>query len=300
MPTTVRIAALLMATCLLLCHAVAIEETHVKEVNKDKIESDPQKEPSCSDDAENGVSDRGSRNRVAVIGCGPGGMFFLHALATKRKKYQEAGDVEGLARLPDMTVYERASDPGGVWRPNSLTSREGSVSMFGGLWSNSPNFELEFFDYTYQEHFGKAVPLYLPWSQLLDYMIARVTQVEDVFHSVKFNTEVTWVTYKNETNTFMVDTRDLDTGKQTTNEYDYCVWAGGVQAAPNYPISIHAMLKNGGYDGEQMHSAEVTELGQGLKGKCLLLVGDSYSAEDLTLQAIKVGAEHVYITSAGK
>jgi hypothetical protein len=28
-------------------------------------------------------------HKVAVIGCGPGGMFFLHALATKQRKLEE-------------------------------------------------------------------------------------------------------------------------------------------------------------------------------------------------------------------
>ena len=51
---------------------------------------------------------------VAVIGCGPGGMFFCHALQRKRKELLERGEL--IDHLPRVTVFERASSPGGVWR----------------------------------------------------------------------------------------------------------------------------------------------------------------------------------------
>ena len=51
---------------------------------------------------------------VAVIGCGPGGMFFCHALETKRREMIARG--ESVANLPHVTVFERAASPGGVWR----------------------------------------------------------------------------------------------------------------------------------------------------------------------------------------
>jgi hypothetical protein len=53
---------------------------------------------------------------VAVIGGGPGGMFFCHALETRRRELMERGDEAGLASLPTVTCFERAPAPGGVWR----------------------------------------------------------------------------------------------------------------------------------------------------------------------------------------
>lgn len=44
-----------------------------------------------------------------------------------------------------------------------------------------------------------------------------------------------------------------------------------------------------------MHSSAIGDLLTNVKGKTLLMVGDSFSAEDITLQAIKHGAEFVYI-----
>ena len=51
---------------------------------------------------------------IVVIGSGPGGMFYCHALETKRRQLQEQG--KSVEELPIVTVLERASTPGGVWR----------------------------------------------------------------------------------------------------------------------------------------------------------------------------------------
>lgn len=55
---------------------------------------------------------------VAIIGAGPGGMFFCHALETMKRKLLKEGNEEALANLPTVTCFERASGPGGVWRPS--------------------------------------------------------------------------------------------------------------------------------------------------------------------------------------
>jgi hypothetical protein len=227
-------------------------------------------------------------------------MFFLHALAVKRRKLEEACDVEGLAAFPEVTVYEKASDPGGVWRPNIENERAGSVNMFGDLWSNSPSIDAEFFDYTFKDHFGGSVPLYLPRAHLLEYMMARVTSVEDIFQRVQFNTQVTWAFYNETIEKFVVETKNLDTEKDGVMQFDKLVWAGGAQSELYYPLATHFRLRNGGYKGTIMHSADVVDIGSLIKGKRILLVGDSFSAEDLKLQALKMNAEHVYITSANR
>jgi hypothetical protein len=41
-------------------------------------------------------------------------MFFCHAMEAKRRELE--GNPEALAALPQVTVFERASSPGGVWR----------------------------------------------------------------------------------------------------------------------------------------------------------------------------------------
>ena len=99
---------------------------------------------------------------------------------------------------------------------------------------------------------------------------------------------------------FVVETKNLDTEKEAVAEFDKLIWAGGVLSELYYPKATHSRLMNGGFKGMIMHSAEVVDIDSSIEGKRILLVGDSYSAEDLTLQALKLNAEHVYITSANR
>lgn len=70
---------------------------------------------------------------VAVIGCGPGGMFFQHAIAHRRKKLQEEGNMAAIASLPQVTIFERSSSPGGVWKANRNANE---TNMYEALWTN--------------------------------------------------------------------------------------------------------------------------------------------------------------------
>jgi hypothetical protein len=129
-------------------------------------------------------------------------------------------------------------------------------------------------------------------------MMARVTSVEDIFQHVQFNTQVTWAFYNETIEKFVVETKNLDTEKDGAMEFDTLVWAGGALSELYYPQATHFRLRNGGFKGTIMHSAHVVHIDSSIEGKRIVLVGDSFSAEDLTLQALKMNAEHVYITSA--
>ena len=43
-------------------------------------------------------------------------------------------------------------------------------SMYRGLWSNGPKEALEFPDYTFEDHFKKAIPSFPPREVLFDYL----------------------------------------------------------------------------------------------------------------------------------
>lgn len=45
---------------------------------------------------------------VALVGCGPAGMMFLHALNQRKK--------QGAENLPNVTCYELHASAGGVWK----------------------------------------------------------------------------------------------------------------------------------------------------------------------------------------
>ena len=44
------------------------------------------------------------------------------------------------------------------------------ASMYYDLWINNPHCSLEYPDYTYEEHFGKALPAYVPRSVVRNYL----------------------------------------------------------------------------------------------------------------------------------
>lgn len=161
----------------------------------------------------------------------------------------------------------------------------------------SCNSTQEFFDHTYDEHFGCALPMYLPRKIVLQYLIKRVTKNnQDIFNQVKFNTSVQSVEYDDNIAKFVIVTVDGETGTVSTNQYDKCIWAGGNNGKAHIPKSLTAALAS--FKGKVMHSSQTDEnFDSDVRDKSVLIVGDNYSAEDLTLQAIKLGVEDVTICS---
>jgi Flavin-binding monooxygenase-like len=263
---------------------------------------DKQSSASCNDktdDDGDGDDDEGP-DRVVVIGGGPAGMGFCHALEIKRRQLLERGDFEALARLPQVTVYESAATHGGLWNVDKTAgTADGGGNMYEGLWINAPKESNEFWDYTYQDHYGVGVnlPSYMPRQAVLEYMTARVTRnTPDFFGKyMKFRTRVNHVTYDDDDEVFEVHTTDLVTGENTTAEFDKCIWAAGEFAKPKMPENLMKVFRDGNFDGRIIHSSESTSFQVDVKSKRILIIGGAWSAEDLALVAIKVGVEQVYI-----
>ena len=209
--------------------------------------------------------------------------------------------------LPIISVFEKSSSPGGVWRsdrnredktdPNN--NNDASPNMYEGLWINGHKDALEFFDYTFEDHFKTPQPVYLPRQQILEYMMARVTQHEDIFQDVLLNTNVESVTYDDALEQFVIVSQDKE-GMTSKKYFDKCIWARGSEGVPSIPPEV--VEKLGQYKGQVVHSSAMDTLigsdgKNAVKGKRILLIGDSYSAEDLALQCIKLGAENIYFTS---
>lgn len=169
--------------------------------------------------------------------------------------------------------------------------------QYEALWTNGPKEGIEFFDYTYDEHFGRQIPVYVPRKALLEYMLARVVkQCPDFFEKyVQFHTSVTNVVYNDETSKFQVTTHDTRTGIASMAWFDKCVWAAGANGEPHMP---QGLLQNfDGFQGKIIHSSNTSTFRDDVRGKRVLMVGGSYSAEDLALMACKLGVERVFIAS---
>ena len=227
---------------------------------------------------------------IVVIGAGPSGLFFCHAMEYMMKQTHQ--DVS-------ITCYERASQPGGVWRAASATQTLGATEMYANLWTNGASHCNEFFDYTFDEHFGgDPVSVYMKRQDLLDYILGRVQKHTPNFLDkyVRCNTEVQHVIYDEEQQQFKVTTRDLATQQTQVQRFDKCVWACGDNGKQKMPEKLVKVFREGNYKGRLIHSADTANLEDDVRGKRILLVGGGFSAEDLALQAIKLGVKQVYVS----
>jgi len=239
-------------------------------------------------------STSGKALEVAVIGCGPAGMMFLHALNEKKK------NEDPKYPLPNVTCYEMAASPGGVWKdvPEDdldRTDEENKALMYDDLWINTPKELIELYDYTFDEHFKKPTPTFLPRKDVLEYMIAR-NSLDGALDNVLFNHEVVDIKFDEAKTKFTVKTTHCETEEQSLAVYDRVIFAGGVQSEPYAAEDIMELLKD--FKGKVMHSTEATDnFQQVVQGKTIMMVGDGSSAEDLSLRAIKLGANKIYITA---
>ncbi|MFP5068701.1 flavin-containing monooxygenase [Pseudonocardia nantongensis] len=224
--------------------------------------------------------------RVAIIGAGPSGLAQLHAFERARA---DGTDV------PELVCFEKQSDWGGLW---NYTWRSGldehgdpcHGSMYRYLWSNGPKECLEFADYTFEEHFGRPIPSFPPRAVLEDYILGRAKK-SGVRRHIRFDTAVRWIDHDPGSDTFRLTVEDLEQGASRDEEFDHVIVATGHFSIPNVP-SYPGFEQ---FPGRILHSHDFRD-SQEFTGKDLLVVGSSYSAEDIALQTRKYGANSVTIS----
>jgi trimethylamine monooxygenase len=228
--------------------------------------------------------------RVAVIGAGPSGMAVLRAFQSAAKKK---------AKIPEIVCFEKQSDWGGLWNYTWRTGLDEygepvHGSMYRYLWSNGPKECLEFADYSFEEHFGKAIPSYPPRAVLWDYIKGRVEKAK-VRKWVRFSTPVRMVEWDKKKKLFNVTVHDRVKDKMYTEQFDNVVVASGHFSTPNVPE--FEGIKT--FNGRVMHAHDFRDALE-FKDKDVLIVGRSYSAEDIGSQCWKYGARSVTATYRSK
>lgn len=228
-----------------------------------------------------------SKTRIAILGAGPSGLAQIRAFEALRKA--------GVTDLPEIVCYEKQNDIGGMWNYTWRTGldRNGEPvhgSMYRYLWSNGPKECLEFADYSFDQHFEKPIPSYPPREVLKDYIMGRLDK-RAVFNYIRFECPVRWVTFDEETELFTVTVMNHKTGEQETEEFDYVIVATGHFSTPNMPF-YEGMDQ---YPGRILHAHDFRDALE-YEGQDVLLVGGSYSAEDIGSQCYKYGAKSVTIS----
>lgn len=224
--------------------------------------------------------------RVAVIGAGPSGLAQLRAFQSAKAKG---------ADIPEVVCFETQEDWGGLWNYSWRTGLDEHgepvhCSMYRYLWSNGPKEGLEFADYTFEEHFGKNIASYPPRAVLWDYIKGRVEKA-GVRDWIRFRNPVRRVEFSEDSGEFRVVAQDIPNDRETDETFDHVVVASGHFSTPNVP-------EFPGFDtfnGRVLHAHDFRDARE-FVGKDILIIGTSYSAEDIGSQCWKYGCKSVTVS----
>jgi trimethylamine monooxygenase len=224
--------------------------------------------------------------RVAIIGAGPSGLAQLRAF----QSLAQAG-----ADVPEVVCFEKQDDWGGLWNYTWRTGLDEygepvHGSMYRYLWSNGPKEGLEFADYSFEEHFGKQIASYPPRAVLFDYIEGRVIKA-GVRDQIRFRTPVRQVDWNESTQQFSVRTHDLVKDVETTEAFDHVIVASGHFSTPNVP-QFDGMDR---FNGRVLHAHDFRDAVE-FRDKNILIIGTSYSAEDIGSQCWKYGAKSITVS----
>src|SRR5699024_6691419 len=229
---------------------------------------------------------KADNKRIGIIGAGPSGLAQLRAFEALEKAGVET---------PEIVCFEKQRHWCGMW---NYTWRTGvgkygepiHGSMYKYLWSNGPKECLEFSDYSFDEHFGKPISSYPPRPVLFDYIQGRIKK-SNAKNYIRFNTTVRWVEYLEDKNQFRVILDDLKENRTYEEIFDFLVVASGHFSTPNMPY--FKGIEN--FTGAVMHAHDFRGADQ-FKDQDLLLIGSSYSAEDIGVQCYKHGANSITLS----
>ncbi len=224
--------------------------------------------------------------RVAVIGAGPSGLAQLRAFQSLAQSGVE---------VPEVVCFEKQADWGGLWNYTWRTGLDEygepvHGSMYRYLWSNGPKEGLEFADYSFEEHFGKQIASYPPRAVLFDYIEGRVKKA-GVRDQVRFRTPIRQVDWNESTQQFSVRSHDLIRDVETTEAFDHVVVASGHFSTPNVP-QFEGLDR---FNGRVLHAHDFRDAVE-FREKDILIIGTSYSAEDIGSQCWKYGAKSITVS----
>ena len=221
--------------------------------------------------------------KVAIIGSGPCGLSLLRAFQQAEEKGQ---------KIPEIVCYEKQENWGGLWNYSWRTGSDqygDSIpnSMYRYLWSNGPKECLEFADYSFDEHFNQPIPSFPPREVLYDYILGRAKKA-NIKKYIQFSTTVTEAKFNG--NQFEVSVLNKKDNTITSDNYDYLIVASGHFSVPYIPE--YEGMKS--FPGRILHGHDFRDAEE-FRNKDVVVLGSSYSAEDIALQCYKYGAKSVTI-----
>jgi trimethylamine monooxygenase len=231
-----------------------------------------------------------SKTRVCILGAGPSGTAALRAFASAAAKGET---------IPELVCFEKQADWGGLWQYSYRTGVDElgepvHGSMYRYLWSNGPKEALEFADYSFIDHFREPISSYPPRPAMLDYIVGRLNKA-GVRQFCRFRHAVRWVTFDDATHKFTVTVHDLNADCIYSELFDFVITATGHFSVPNVPHFEGIDT----FNGRLLHAHDFRDALE-FKGKDVLVVGSSYSAEDIGSQCFKYGCKSVTLSWRSK
>ena len=224
--------------------------------------------------------------RIAIIGAGPSGLAQMRAFQSAAQKG---------ADIPEIVCFEKQDDWGGLWNYTWRTGLDEfgepvHCSMYRYLWSNGPKEGLEFADYSFEEHFGRQIASYPPRAVLFDYIKGRVEKAK-IRDWIRFHTPVRHISYDTGSEKFTVTAHNLVEDNEYQEDFDYVIVASGHFSTPNVP-TFEGFPS---FNGRILHAHDFRDALE-FKGKDLLIIGTSYSAEDIGSQCWKYGCKSITVS----
>lgn len=121
--------------------------------------------------------------------------------------------------------------------------------MYHHLWTNAPKECYELPEYTFKDHFGKAIPSFPPREVYYDYISGRAKK-NNADELIRYNTPVKNVSYCDDSEKFTLKAFDYSKNEQVESEYDHVIVANGHFSVPSLPY--YPGFDN--YQGRVMHS----------------------------------------------
>ena len=221
--------------------------------------------------------------KVAIIGADPSGLSMLRAFEHLQMKGE---------KIPEIVCFDKQEDWGGRWNYSCRTGSDQygdpvPNSMYRYLWSNGPKECLEFADYSFDEHFKQPIPSFPPREVLYDYILGRAKN-GNLKKYIKFSTTVSNVIFNG--SQFEVTSINKKENKVTKEIFDYVVVSTGHFSVPYIPE--YEGMKS--FPGRILHGHDFRDAEE-FRNKDVIVLGSSYSAEDIALQCYKYGAKSVTI-----
>ncbi len=221
--------------------------------------------------------------RVAIIGAGPSGLAQLRAFQSAEEKG---------AQVPEVVCFEKQEDWGRQWH---YLWRAGldeygeflNVSIYQYLWSGGAKEGLEFADYSFDEHFGKRMPLAPEKELLWDYLAGRVKKY-GTRDKIRFRTPVRRIEFNEGKKQFRVVAHDLNNGREYEEFFDHVIVASGRFSTLDTPY----FKGFEDFDGQILRAHDYRAASE-LKDKNILIIGSSHSAGEIGSECWQSGCRSI-------